>query len=125
MRSKSKSCPSIFLLPSQCLSASTVDQSYYLAPAGLTDVIEEVVARCQLGRGALSCRVRVKNTTRDICMYLAREEACLKILDIANAFNIRKAAASMAIARVKHLMEIDALRREFDFVENKCQRGPS
>ena len=84
----------------------------YLAPASLTDVIEEVIAHCQLGRDALSCRVTVKNTPRDICMYLAREEACLRILDIANAFNIRKAAASMAIARVKHLMEIDAILKQ-------------
>ena len=100
------------LMPSQCLSAPIVDQSYYLAPASLTDVIEEVIAHCQLGRDALSCRVTVKNTPRDICMYLAREEACLRILDIANAFNIRKAAASMAIARVKHLMEIDAILKQ-------------
>ena len=41
-------------------------------------------------------------------MFLAREAAYMRILDIANTFEIRKAAASSAVSRVKRQTELDA-----------------
>ena len=101
--------PKSSLMPNQCLNRPLVERSHYLVLASLEDVINEVMVHYQIGREALlSCRRSVKNMPRDVCMFLAREEAYMRILDIANAFEIRKAAASSAVSRVKHQMELDA-----------------
>lgn len=65
-------------MPSQCLNSAVVDRSYYLAPASFADVIEEVIAHCKLGRDDLLFRRRsLKNTPRDICIFLAKKRGSM------------------------------------------------
>jgi len=60
-------------------------------PAGLAEIIEAVMGHHGVGQGMLlSRRAKVRNTPRDVCIFLARKEVCMKILDITNAFEIRQ-----------------------------------
>jgi hypothetical protein len=42
-----------------------------------------------------------KNTPRDVAILLAREEACMKMQDISDAFLVGRAAASKVLSRIK------------------------
>jgi len=110
---------------SRCLNRSIVDRSYYLVPASLTDILNEVIMHYQISREKLlSCRTTVKNIPRDVCMFIAREEACMKILDIADFFGIRKAAASTALLRVKEQMRLNTqFSREVTNLQNRIRIG--
>ena len=45
-------------------------------------------------------------------MFLAREEACMKVRDIAESFEVGKAAASTAVSRIKRQMQVDVQLRQ-------------
>ena len=93
---------------SRCLKRPVVDRSYYLAPASLAEIINVVMEHYGVGSDTLlSSRAKVRNIPRDVCMFLSRTEACMKILEIANAFKIRQAAASTAVSRIKRQMPLD------------------
>lgn len=101
------------LTPSQCLNKPLVENSHYLLRPSLDDVINQVLAQYQTGREVLLISSRtVKNIPRDVCMFLAREEVCMRISDIAQTFKIRKAAASSAVSRIRSRIELDAQFRQ-------------
>ena len=95
--------------PSRCLERPYVDRSFYLAPASFANVLNEVMDHYKIGREAmLFCKPSVRNMARDVGMFLAKEEAFIKLHEIADAFEIRPPAASAGVTRVKRQMQIDA-----------------
>jgi len=103
--------------------ASVVDRSFYLAPASIADVLNEVMEHYKVGREAmLSCKPSVRNRPRDVGMFLAREEAHMKLHDIAKVFEIRLPAASTGVSRVKRQMRVDAgLQRDIADLQKRLQ----
>jgi putative transposase len=99
---------------SLCLEKPFVDRSFKLTPASFAEVTKEVALHYRVGQEDLFSRIgNLRNTPRDVCMFLARNEACMKINDIAEAFRIHKSATSSSIARIKTRLKTDGgLKRD-------------
>ena len=73
-----------------------------LGPASLQDIIKHVCNHFNVEISMLlKSRPTVKNIARDTCMFLAREEACMQMNAIAEAFSVGRTAASNTVSRLK------------------------
>lgn len=93
---------------SQCLERPEIDKEFYLGPASLQEIIKHVCNHYNVEISALfQSRPTVKNIPRDACMFLAREEACMQMKEIAEAFSVGRTAVSNTVSRVKAQIRSD------------------
>jgi len=92
-------------VPSRCISQTTIlaNDDCAALQVGLQEVIENVTNHYKIDKQSLlDFKPTVPNIPRDMCIFLARETANMKVNDIAAAFSLSRTAASSAIARIKN-----------------------
>ena len=79
-----------------------------LEPAQLSDVVKVVSKHYGIDESNILCTQRgVKNHPRNLVLYFARSEACLKVHEVAKDFSISRTAVSSAVSRLERRLQIE------------------
>lgn len=95
--------------PSRCIMPSgEVQTGRRLEPAQLSELIKVVSKHYGIDESNILCIQRgTKNHPRNVALYLARTEACLKVHEVAKEFSISRTAVSSALSRLERQLQID------------------
>jgi REP-associated tyrosine transposase len=98
-------------------------QKLRLEPAVIEEIIETVSRYYNVSERTLfTCTPGIKNHPRDIAIYLFREEALIKMSNIAKKFSIGRAAASSVVSRIKMRIQSErCLEAEIRILRNAIQ----
>jgi hypothetical protein len=117
------------IVANRCIMPPDEIHTPRLEPAKLNDVVKVVSTHYGVdGRNIFSTQRGVKNHARNVALYFARKEACLKVHEVAKDFSISRTAVSGAVSRLeKQLQNEPILKTEIALLRLAIQslRVPS
>lgn len=116
------------IVSSRCITGPQESlQKFSLEPAAFKEIIKTVSRYYKVAEKSLfTCQPGVKNNPRDVAIYLAREEASIKMCDIARKFSIGRTAASNVFSRIKiRIQKESSFKAEIEILSNAIHADKS